>query len=238
MHIMVVGASQGLGKAFIEGLCRDGDTVIGISRRRPVEVSPKASVTLKWIEADLSSPTVSTQLIADQAPNQLDVLIYNVGLWEHDAFEPSYRFLATDVGEVQNLIDVNITSAILLLRLLLPRLLQSTRAQIILTGSTSGLPQSGTAAVTFAASKFALRGIADALRECFREEKLAVTCLQIGDLNTNDSIHTPIQEACKRGQGELIPMHDVVTLTRSMLDLSPNSYVKEITMPAICDSRF
>ncbi|WP_259724811.1 hypothetical protein [Synechococcus sp. CS-1332] len=35
MKLMVVGASRGLGRAFVEGLGSPGDTVIGVSRRRP-----------------------------------------------------------------------------------------------------------------------------------------------------------------------------------------------------------
>ena len=125
-----------------------------------------------------------------------------------------------------------------MLKRLIPRLLKSRRPQIVLTGSTSGLPQSGGPEVAFGASKFALRGIANALREGFREEKLAVTCLQIGDLNTEDNISVPIDIACQRGNGSLIPLHDVVDITRSLLKFSNSSYVKEITLPAILDARF
>ncbi|MEM7292478.1 MAG: SDR family NAD(P)-dependent oxidoreductase, partial [Pseudomonadota bacterium] len=140
--------------------------------------------------------------------------------------------------EIVRLVDTNITSAILLLKRLIPRLLNAKRPQIVLTGSTSGLRQSGSPEVAFGASKFALRGIADALREGFREARLAVTCLQIGDLNTDDELSVPIAEACERGRGTLIPMHDVVDLTRALLKISSSSYVNEITVPPILDNRF
>jgi len=136
------------------------------------------------------------------------------------------------------MVDCNITATILLIKRLLPMLLESEKPRILLTGSTSGLPQSGRPEVTFAASKFALRGIAEALREGYREQGLGVTCLNLGYLNTEDGLDVPVAEAAARGEGGLIPLHDVVLVVRTMLELSAASYVRELTLPAIADERF
>jgi short-subunit dehydrogenase len=238
MKMLIVGASKGLGKAFVEGLAGDDDTVIGISRNRPKDLQLQTEAKVDWISVDMSNSIQASNIIEKQAPTELDVIIYNLGIWEEEAFSNSYHFLKSSDEGIINLINTNITSAILLLKRLIPRLLESKRPQIILTGSTSGLPQSGAPEVAFGASKFALRGIANALREGFREEKLAVTCLQIGDLNTEDSISVPIDIACQRGNGTLIPLHDVVDITRTLINISTSSYVKEITLPATLDARF
>lgn len=238
MRILIVGASKGLGKAFVEGLAGNDDTVIGISRNRPKDLQLQTEAKVEWISVDMSNSIQASNIIEKQAPNELDVIIYNLGIWEEEAFGNNYHFLKSSDEEIVNLIGTNITSAILLLKRLIPRLLKSKRPQIVLTGSTSGLPQSGGPEVAFGASKFALRGIANALREGFREEKLAVTCLPIGDLNTEDSLSEPIDIACQRGNGTLIPLRDVVDITRALLKISNNSYVNEITLPAILDARF
>jgi short-subunit dehydrogenase len=238
VKILIVGASKGLGKAFVEGLAGDGDTVIGISRNRPKYLKLITKANVHWISVDLSNSIQASNIIEKQAPAELDVVIYNLGIWEENAFSNNYNFLESSDEEIANLISTNITSAILLLKRLIPRLLKSRRPQIILTGSTSGLPRSGGPEVAFGASKFALSGIANALREGFREEKLAVTCLHIGDLNTEDGISEPIEIACKRGSGSLIPLHDVVDITKALLRISNSSFVTEITLPAILDARF
>jgi short-subunit dehydrogenase len=238
MKILIVGASKGLGKALVEGLAGADDMVIGISRNRPEDLQLQTEAKVDWISVDMSNSIQASNAIEKQAPTELDVIIYNLGIWEEAAFSNRYHFLKSSDEEIINLVNTNITSAILLLKRLIPRLLESKRPQIILTGSTSGLPQSGGPEVAFGASKFALRGIANALREGFREEKLAVTCLQIGDLNTEDSISVPIDIACQRGTGTLIPLHDVVDITRTLIKISTSSYVKEITLPAILDARF
>lgn len=238
MNILIVGASKGLGKALVEGLSGDENLVIGISRNPPTDLQLQEHAQVDWIKADMSDSIQAAGHIEERIPEQVDVIIYNLGVWEEDAFTENYQFQKSSDEEIVDLININVTSAILLLKRLIPKLLKSKRPQVVLTGSTSGLPQSGGKEVAFGASKFALRGIADALREGFRGEKLAVTCLQIGDLNTEDDISEPLEKACQRGNGYLIPLHDVVDITRALLTISDCSYVKEITLPAILDARF
>lgn len=239
MKVMVVGASKGLGKALIEGLGDAGDTLIGVSRSRPEQLSPKAGVKVQWVAANLGEPAQAAQVIEQAVVDGgLDTLIYNLGIWEELAFDPAYDFLADHDDQVQAIVTCNITATLLLIKRLLPVLLKSAAPRIILTGSTSGLTQSGRPEVAFGASKFALRGIADALREGYRHQGLGVTCLNLGYLNTEDGLDTPRAIAEQRGDGQLIPVHDVVQVVRMALSLSSASYVKELTLPAIADERF
>lgn len=239
MKTMVVGASKGLGKALIEGLGEAGDTLIGVSRTRPEHIQPKPGVQLQWLEANLGEPAkAATTLAQAVAEGGLDTLIYNLGIWEDLAFDSAYSLLTDTDEQVQAIVSCNITATVLVIKRLLPTLLQSPNPRIILTGSTSGLPQSGRPEVTFGASKFALRGIADALREGYRAQRLGVTCLNLGYLNTEDPLSTPRGVAEQRGEGQLIPVHDVVQVVRMALSLSSASYVKELTLPAILDERF
>ncbi|MCG8293281.1 SDR family oxidoreductase [Pseudomonas entomophila] len=235
MRILVVGASKGLGRALVEGLGDAGDTLIGVSRTRPAQL-PGA---VHWIEADLSQPRQAATVIQEAvAEGGLDVLVYNVGIWEERAFEEDYSFLDDDEGQIERMVGTNITAPLLLIKRLLPVLLKSERPRIILTGSTSGLPGSGRPEVTFGASKFGLRGIAETLREGFRDQGLGVSCLNLGYLNTDDGLDVPLAQAEQRGEGALIPLHDVVQVCRMMLSLSSASYVRDITLPALRDERF
>ena len=143
MRILIVGASKGLGKAFVEGLAGDDDTVTGISRNRPKDLQLQTEAKVDWISVDMSNSIQASNIIEKLAPTELDVIIYNLGIWEEQAFSNSYHFLESSDEEIVNLINTNVTSAILLLKRLIPRLLKSRRPQIVLTGSTSGLPQSG-----------------------------------------------------------------------------------------------
>ncbi len=241
MKIMIIGASMGLGRALMDGLAQDGNTLYGVARRPPTASSKPTQADWQarqhWISADLSDPQAASEL-AQACPESLDVLIYNLGIWEDTAFSPDYDFLSQSDQAIRRLVDVNLTGALLAIRHLLPHLLRSTQPRLILTGSTSGLRQSGRPEVAFGASKFALNGLADSLREGYREQGLAVSCLQLGYLNTEDALDVPLQTAAERGQGETIPVHDVLTIVRSLLQLSSASFIRELTLPALRDPRF
>lgn len=238
MRIVVVGASTGLGRAFLEGLGGPGDELIGVSRRVPDPLPERAGATVRWISADLAEPAAAAEALANELAEPIDVLVMNVGLWEPAAFTEDYDFLADDPATLARMIDVNLTATTLVLQRLLPRVLESARPQILLTGSTSALPGNGRPEVVFGATKHALTGIAEALREGSRAERLAVTVLQLGDLNTEDRLAEPREDAAVRGAGTLIPVHDVVTMVRALLSLSDASYVRSLVLPAIADPRF
>lgn len=239
MKTLVIGASKGLGKALMQGLGNPGDTLIGVARAIPPHVPAVAGIDTRWIEADLAHPAAAVATITEAVADQgIDTLIYNLGIWEPLAFDPAYDFLDDHDAQIETMIGCNITATILLIKRLLPLLLQSQHPRILLTGSTSGLPRSGRPEVTFGASKFALQGIADALREGYRDRRLGVTCLNLGYLNTEDGLEVPVADAAQRGEGALIPVHDVVQVVRMVLSLSPASFVRELSLPAILDDRF
>ncbi|QBJ96364.1 SDR family oxidoreductase [Rhodococcus sp. ABRD24] len=232
-RVVVVGGSRGLGRALVDGLSGDGHDVLGVSRR-----CPGPHYARSWIEADLGDPLIAAETVDRSLTGPVDILIYNIGLWEESAFGPDYRFVEQSDTETMSLIDTNITAAILLLKRLVPRMIGQAQPRVFLTGSTSGLSRSGRPEVAFGASKFALNGIADALREGFRADGLAVTVLQLGYLNTDDGLDVPRETAVARGGGTLIPVHDVVDIVRSIMSLSSASSVRELTLTAIRDERF
>ena len=232
MRIIVVGASAGLGRAFVESLSAQGHEVIGVSRSVPDWYSGR------WIAADFSDPGSAVATLEAEMPETLDVLMWNLGIWEPAAFSEDYRFVEQADAITEQLLAVNVTGLILAAQRIVPRLLGSASPKIILTGSTSALPRSGRPEVAFGASKAALNGVADALRESYRAERLAVTTLQLGNLNTEDSLDTPRELAAARGDGELIPVHDVVNVVNMLLENSSSSFVRELVMPAIADKRF
>lgn len=238
-NLLIIGASKGLGRAFAEGLGNPGDSIIGVSRQRPATLPDREGIAVRWIEADFSEPrTAITTVLAALDGCALDTIIYNLGVWEQKAFEENYSFLEDTDDEITRLVSVNVTATILFLRAILPTLLKAECPRLILTGSTSALRNPGRPEVTFGATKAALNGIADALRVGFRQQKLAVTTLQLGYLNTEDDLSVDRKVATERGDGTLIPLHDVVAIVHSMLSLSGASFIREIVMPAIRDERF
>lgn len=228
---LVYGVSKGLGKALIEGIPTTQDTIYGVSRSAP----QFDGYNFHWIQADLSDPTSVKMVKNTIADTPIDCLIYNVGIWEKYAFTDEYQFEATDDAEVLNMIQTNISACILHLKAMLPNLRLGGNSKIILIGSTWGLDNHNGHEVTFSASKYALRGIVQSLRETLRQDKIAISVINLGYLATEYPLSVPIDEVISQSEGALIPLQDVLNAVKFIISTSNATCVKEITMPAMLD---
>ncbi|MDM1406779.1 SDR family oxidoreductase [Myroides sp. DF42-4-2] len=229
---LLYGISKGLGRAIAQGIPQETDVVYGVSRSKPVDLAPNTT----WIQADLSQPTQAVaavrKVIADQP---LDYLIYNVGIWEQEAFEDTYDFEQSSETEIIQIIQTNVTACLLSLQAFIPHLKQSPNAKIILIGSTWGLENHKGREVAFSASKFALRGMVHALRESLREHSIGISVLNLGYLATEYDHRVAVEDVIAQTDGALIPLEDVLAAIRFVLQTSRATCVKEINMPAMKD---
>lgn len=232
-NILIFGGSRGLGAALSWGVPVRGDAVWLVSRGRP-DLDDRDGVRRVWVEADLSvlgaGPTVANAV----GGTPLDIVIYNAGIWEHNAFRDSYAFTEVDDVETERIIAVNLISAITCIRALLPNLRKSPGAKLIFIGSTSGLDNSSGREVAYAASKFGLRGATHALRENLRADGIAVTCLNPGNIGTI-TVERGIMSARPHESREMIPPQDLIAIVKCVIGLSNVSCVKEIDVMAMTD---
>ncbi|MEK3703951.1 SDR family NAD(P)-dependent oxidoreductase [Paenibacillus sp. FSL R7-0198] len=235
-NIIVFGASKGLGDAFVRGVPQSGDKVWVVSRSKPESLSVEDGVERIWIQADLSELQAAEQVASQLQGETLDVLIYNVGIWEKEGFEEHYTFDKDEPADISQLIHVNVTSTIVCIQALLPQLRQSEAGKIILIGSTAGLSNAGSSQVSFVASKFAIRGITEALREHTRDDRIAVTCINPGELAAEIPYEDGMERALAEYDGTRIPLQDMVAIVRCIISLSKAACVKEINIPALTDT--
>ncbi|MEO2211532.1 SDR family oxidoreductase [Paenibacillus polymyxa] len=235
-NIIVFGASKGLGDAFVRGVPQSGDKVWVVSRSKPESLSVEDGVERIWIQADLSELQAAEQVASQLQGETLDVLIYNVGIWEKEGFEEHYTFDKDEPADISQLIHVNVTSTIVCIQALLPQLRQSEAGKIILIGSTAGLSNAGSSQVSFVASKFAIRGITEALREHTRNDRIAVTCINPGELAAEIPYEDGMERALAEYDGTRIPLQDMVAIVRCIISLSKAACVKEINIPALTDT--
>ncbi|MBU5354039.1 SDR family NAD(P)-dependent oxidoreductase [Paenibacillus silvae] len=234
-NYIVFGASKGLGDAFVRGLPQAGDKVWVVSRSRPESLKLDDGVQRIWIQADLSELQAARHIAEQLRGETLDVLIYNVGIWEKEGFEEHYTFDEDEPADIQQLIHVNVTSTIVCIQALLPQLRLSAAGKIIVIGSTAGLSNAGSTQVSFVASKFALRGITEALREHTRKDRIAVTCINPGELAAEIPYEAGAERALSEYDGTRIPLQDIVSIVQCVISLSNAACVKEINVPALTD---
>jgi short-subunit dehydrogenase len=229
-NLLILGASRGLGAAMVEGLPRKGDAVFGLSRSEPAWNRRKSAIKRTWIEADLTElgAVQNARVIIGKTP--IDALIHVAGIWDEATFEAMHD------DEIAEILDVDLRAFLAFTRGLAPNLRRAGRAKIIAIGSTSGLDNNGDmTAVTYSAAKFGLRGACQALRQHFRKDGIAVTCLSPGSIASDVPLGDGEAAALKKHRGKRMPVADIVAMTRCILDLSPAACVKEVAMPALKD---
>lgn len=198
--IWITGASSGIGEAFAEAFHKEGANLILSSRREDVleEVKKRLgadSSKIKILPLDLSRPETLAAAAkeAQAAFGHIDVLFNNGGI--------SQRSIAldTEMATYRRLMEVNFFSTVELSLLVLPGMVARKSGHIIVTSSVAG--KIGTKYRSgYAASKHAVQGFYNSLRQEMYEHNVAVTLLCPGFVKTNISKNAVLGDGSKFGE--------------------------------------
>ena len=175
-NILLTGATGGIGREISKLLATlNADLIlvdISLSRLLDLsrEINPAGDKSIKIIESDLGSTRDREALCLHLNDNYpyIDVLINCAGINEFALFPDLSE------GSLEKMINVNITSPMILTQKLLPMLKKSEHGQIINFGSTFGsIGYPGF--VTYSATKFAMRGFTEALRRELAKTRISVS---------------------------------------------------------------
>ncbi|WP_370599694.1 SDR family oxidoreductase [Pseudomonas nitroreducens] len=159
-HVVLTGASGGIGLQLAEQLCAAGAHVLAVSRHAGAldELMQRYPEHLRWQAANLRNGTDRHALLDTvRRGGGINLLINAAGV---------NQFAMLDQLEescLDDMIELNIAATLHLTRLLLPTLREQRQALVVNLGSTYGsIGYPGYA--VYCASKFALRGFSEALR--------------------------------------------------------------------------
>ena len=171
--ILVTGASSGIGRAIARDLLDQGHEVIGVSRDCSQFKCPKANFhTVQFDLNDLQGLPGKIRELQQQFPN-LDAVIFSAGAGQFGSLEEfSY-------SQIQSLMTINFTSPVFLTRAILPFLKHKDRSDLIYIGSEAALKGSRKGSI-YCASKFAIRGFTQALREECGNNRVRVCLINPG----------------------------------------------------------
>lgn len=215
---LLVGATGGLGAPLAIWAAENAKVLICVSRRAPAAG--------RWIKADLAAEGGVAQVAAELSGARIDALIYAAGSWETDAFTAEYDFANGPEADIDRVMALNVVAPIKLVRALLPNFAQADSPRALFIGALSGRDNLATREVANTASKFGLRGMAQALRR--EAPALGVTILNVGNVATPE-VEDDIQSGRAHAQTP-IPISDFISTIAYALSLSPASVVWEIDL--------
>jgi len=175
--VLVTGASSGIGRAIAQNLLQLGHAVVGVSR--DCQKFTRQMENFSPVQLDLSQlselPKKIFQL-QQRFPN-IDAVVFSAGLGQFGSVEEfSY-------SQIEALMTLNFTSQVFLTKALLPALKRKASSDLIYIGSEAALKGSRKGAV-YCASKFAIRGFTQALREECGKSNVRVCLINPGMVKT------------------------------------------------------
>lgn len=219
--IVVTGASSGIGKAIAEQLLDDGHSVIGIARDFSKFKPDNDRFYPQVIDlAKLNAlPAQLTTLI--KAFPAIDGLVCNAGRGQFGSLEEfSY-------AQIQALMDLNFTSQAYVTRAILPLLKQHKRGDIIFMGSEAALKGSRKGSL-YCASKFALRGFTQALREECNRNQIRVSLINPGMVKSE--FYNELNFGPGKQAGQHILPTDIAQLVSFLIHSRPGTVMDEINL--------
>ena len=210
-HVLVTGASSGIGEALARDYARAGHRVTVVARRLDRLEALAASVTgtMKCISADLSDPAnaegVVAQAVATFGP--VDVLLNNAGAQIVSPFEG----VSPDDGEMT--LRLNLLTPLRLMHAVLPSMQARREGAIVNIASVAGLvPTPGMA--HYCASKAGLAFASESLRGELRGTGVVVVTVYPGPVDTAMMRAAVAKMKAETTLADRMPAGDVATLSK------------------------
>ena len=227
MTVLITGASQGIGEAIalafaadygrrarIALVARSADALEAVAERcRQREAAARPFVC---DVTDEQAVNAMAQAVADSV-GVPDVLVNNAG-----HFEPG-TLLETSAEMFRRQLEVNVTSAFLVTKAVLPAMLERGSGRILMMGSVASL-QGYPSGAAYGAAKHALLGLARSLREETKGTGVGVTTLLPG------ATLTPSWDGVELPPDRLMPASDIARVVVELAGLSARTVVEEVIL--------
>ena len=217
---LITGASSGIGLATTQLLLQNNYQVVGISRRGSVpELDHEHFTGIALDLSRLDKIDAKVESLLKQHP--FDCFIHAAGYGQFGSIE---QF---SVSQIDQLIRVNLTSALILSRAIVPVFRRKKQGHMVFIGSESGLV-AGKKGAVYSAAKFGLRGFCQALREDCSSDGVNVSLINPGMVRS--PFFDSLSFAPDDNPENAICVSDVATVILQILHSSPNIVFDEINM--------
>ena len=221
---LITGAGAGIGAAVAKALAGRGDELVLVARNGArADQLREEYAGCRTLVADLAEPMALADALAEQElPGRLDSLVHVAGVVE---LGPVSEQSAT---VWRRTMDVNVLAPAELTRLCLPAL-RASRGHVVLVNSGAGL-RANPGWSSYAASKHALRALADSLRGEERQSGVRVTSVFPGRVATAMQAKVHDQEGKEYDPSDWIAPESVATAVLTALDLPRDAEMTDVTV--------
>lgn len=225
---MVTGAGGGIGRAIALALAAEGATVCASGRNlsglQEVLAEARPAGYMTALQADLTIDE-DMEMLSDHlsSAGKLDILIHAAGAIHQGQMQHAR------IEDLDLQYATNVRAPYVLTKRLLP-LLAASCGQIVFINSSAGLNAKRADAGQYAATKHALRAVADSLREEVNSKGVRVLSVYLG------RTATPMQEAVCRQEGKeyrpdlLVQPGDVASVILTALVLPRTAEITDISI--------
>jgi len=209
----ITGATSGIGRAMALALSEAGYDVYAIGRsKNALEELRATRPGITPIAVDVTDREALEAVVSDL---HIDVLINNAGV-----MPPLGNFADMKISDIDTTLEVNLSSAIMLTRLVVPQMRDRGAGHIVFTGSSAGHAAFPNVAV-YSATKAAIAGFAAALRADLSSHGIRVTEIVPGRVETQlykDILDAKARAAMYAGNVAVQP-EDVARMVVTLLGL-------------------
>ncbi|MFC4603878.1 SDR family oxidoreductase [Rhodococcus kronopolitis] len=218
---LITGASRGLGAAIARELAPGHDLLLGARKEDALKPILTELEAAKPFPVDLTDHAAVAAAV--KGIDRLDVLVHNAGIADLGT-------VAETSAEVwRNTMEANVIAVAELTRLLLPAL-RAAGGHVVLINSGAGL-RANAGWGPYAASKFALRALGDALRH--EEPTLRVTSIHPGRIATDMQREIVEAEGGEFDADQFLTPETVARAVRTAIDTAPDGHPTEIVLRPI-----
>jgi NADP-dependent 3-hydroxy acid dehydrogenase YdfG len=226
---VITGASSGIGKAIALGLAAQGTRLCLFGRKLETleEVAGCARSTTRYtkcyqVDLMLDKEIMEAVDRLKQDFGHVDILIHSAGVISQGRFEDA------PAEDFDWQYKINVLAPFVLTQALLP-IMRSCKGQVVFINSSAGLNARANVG-QYAATKHALKAVADSLREEVNADGLRVLSVFLG------RTATPMQEAVHKMEGRkyhpdyLMQPDDVASVVINALSLPRTAEVTDISI--------
>ncbi|MEK7571785.1 MAG: SDR family oxidoreductase [Patescibacteria group bacterium] len=217
--VLVIGASQGLGKEMVNLLVKENVKVFALARSIQDSDLPSSVIKISVDIIDTKSIASAFEQI-DKETQRIDILINCVGQGLIKPFE------SVTQAEIIETLSLNLQGNILMAQEGYKRMLRHKSGHIVNIISTSGIKGKASETI-YCASKWGLRGFSEALRQEARKKGIRVSAIFPGGMQTENFWKISPEVDTKDFIKPKLVAEQIVHLLKTDPSISPSELILE-----------